>query len=348
MITAQEVHIEIQQQTQKIASNVFDKFLPEEIDWIYNKNEARFIESNVRPKGTAGRFEINEASLDDLQTILVKDYEAITFKQKDGLCYGVLPDNYTYLVNDRSLVLSNCSSLFTTNTSTYSEVVGKLKFPNSTKLVSPYYSTFNIIINGITVFDIADYNISSGLSSVNEKFVLVNLVREELIDEAYTIYWERYRDVYERNTFIIVSNSAMTGSITIDSVTNSMTTSISTYNIYDPNVEVESNNRLTKSNRLPDVLFNNVFHKSIPRSPVSNLVDGKIFVNYSEKRFIVNKLLIDYIRRPQKLSLILDNSSELPETAVRKICDLSAEYIKVLVESPAYQQKLQDNMVRME
>lgn len=349
MVTALEIHIEINQGLQRIASNVYDQFLPEEIDWIFNKIQNRFIESNVRPdKEGNGRFEINEVALDDIQPIVILNKEIITFREKENVCYAILPPEYQYLLNDRSGVLSNCSDSFTFDTTDKLEYIGQLTFTNSTKVSSNYYSTFNIFINGETIFNIQDYDISVGLSTVNQKFVIINLVLEVLTFTGYNIYWERYRDIYKKDTFIFVSDSTMTGSITIDSVTNSLTISDNTYKIFNNTMEMESPNRLTKTNILPDVLYNNVYTKTIPRSPVSSMATDKLYVNYTEKRFIVNRVFIDYVRKPTNLSLILNKSCELPESAVRKICDLVVEYMKNLIESPGYQMKLQDNMVRMQ
>lgn len=349
MLTAQEVQIEINQIVQKFTSNAYDDFLPEEIDWIYNKVRDRFILSCVRPKADgSGGFQINEAYADYISTIIKRNVELTTYKEKVDEAYSMLPGNYSYLLNDRSYVLSDCSDSFTANTTSHTEYIGKLLFSNSPKTTAKYYDTFNIVLNGTTIFDINNYNISAGLNAKNEKFVLIHLVLEVLRRDGINVYWERYRNTYERDTFIIVSSTQPTGSIIIDTLTNILQVSSSSLQVFNSTFEKEVPNRLTKTTALPDVKSNNVFHKPIPNSPVTTLADNKLYVFYSEKRFIVNKLIIDYVRKPQKLSLILNNSCELPEIGVLKCCELAGEYIKNIIESPAYQSKLQDNIVRME
>ncbi len=349
MLTAQEVHIEINQIIQKITSNAYDKFLPEEIDWIYNKIRDRFILSCVKPKADgSGGFQVDEAFADYIQTIIERNKELITYKEKTDEAYCLLPSNYNYLLNDRSYVLSDCSTSFTSNTTTSTIYIGKLLFSDSTETNSNCYSTFNIVLNNQIVFNISNYNISDGLNSKNEKFVLIHLVLEVLTKLGFNIYWERYNNIYERDTFLIVSSTISSGFITIDTVVNNIRNVTSSVQVFNSTFEKEVPNRLTKTTALPDVRFNNIFHKTIPNSPISSLANNKIYVFYSEKRFIVNKLIIDHVRKPTKLSLILNNSCELPEIGVLKVCELAGEYIKNIIESPAYQMKLQDNMVRME
>lgn len=346
MLTALECHIEVNQGFQKVASNIYDYFQPEEIDWVLNKNVDRFIEKCIKRKPN-GAFEINQVFADDIQALIKKNVNLTVFRSNAREAYGVLPRDYKYLINDRSIIVSDCTTGFNTTTTNRSEFVGVLNFPDSNRIATPYYASFIITINGVVEFNVANYKISTGLNSVNEKFVLIHLVLEELTKKGYKIYWERYRDLYEANSFIIVSDTVTTGSLLVDTVTTTLVSTETVYQTFMAGSESEVPNRLTNSAALYNVLDTNVYYKTIPRSPVSNLADDRLFIFYSE-RFIVNTLVIDYIRKPRKISLILDQSSELSEDALRKVCDLSVEYLKNIIESPAYQLKLQDNMVRME
>jgi len=348
MLTALEYHIEVGQGFQKAASNVYDYFQPEEIDYCLNKHVDRFIERCVRPrKDGSGAFEINEASLADIQNIIKKDHTLTVYKAGEDKGYALMPRDYNYLLNDRSIMVSDCTTNFTTDVTGKSEYIGLLRFTDSVKGSAPYYNTLSITINGNTVFDIVNYKISTGLNAVNEKFVIIHLILEVLTSRGINVYWERYRDLYEQDKFIIVSDIALTGSINIDGTVNVMTVSSTSYDIFMSGSEKEVTNRLTNSAALPSVLNDNVLYKSISRSPVSNLAGNKLFIFHS-KRFIVNTAVIDYVRKPRKISLLLNQSCDLSENAARKICDLTVEYLKNIVESPAYQLKVQDNLLRME
>ncbi len=349
MLTAREIHIEIGQSTQEIASNIYDKFLVEEIDWIYNKVRDRFIESCVRPrKDSSGAFELNQTSADDIRDIIIRDFESPTLRDKAGKAYINLPSDYLFLLNDRSGVISDCSNDFTLVTSNSIEYRGTLEFDDS-QADTNFYSEVIITINGEIVFDIQDYDISEGLNSVNEKFVIINLILETLNRAGYNVYWERYSTIYSRDTFIFVGDSTFTGTILVDGISTSLVPSSVTNQIFtDEEPEFEVPNRLTNSGALYDILKNNTFHKTIPKSPITNLASNQLYVFYDEERFIVNRLFIDYIMIPPKMSLPLNQSCVLSSSAQRKVCDLVAEYIKNIIASPEYETKLKDNIIRME
>lgn len=76
-MTAQEMHDAFDQLLQKNASNVFDNFLDEEIDYFLNRAQLRFIKdrysalSNMKGKG----FDQSWKRMDDLRTLVTTHYE---------------------------------------------------------------------------------------------------------------------------------------------------------------------------------------------------------------------------------------------------------------------------------
>jgi hypothetical protein len=137
-MNAQEIHIDINLGLQKIASNVYRKFFPEEIDWIYNRVRGRFISSKVTPsKDGNGRFEVNQASLDDIQVLIETDFSLPSYRFNDNKVFAILPSNYQYLINDRSQIITDCSGAF--QTSNVDQKIGYLRFAN-TVATSSFYS----------------------------------------------------------------------------------------------------------------------------------------------------------------------------------------------------------------
>lgn len=349
MLTAKEIHIDIDQGLRKVASNVYRKLYPEEIDWAFNKVTERFIASLVTPdKNGSGSFQVNQSKLDDIQNIIESGYELDVFYKDEERGYGVLPSNYMYLVNDKSKILTDCSENFTlSHDVVYNEYISVLKFKDSIGNAGIYYNQLELYINTVKVFDIENYSISAGLTAANEKFVLINLILDVLTKANFKIYWERYKDLYHNESFIIVSNTAVTSSITVDTIIELGINSFTTLNRFTTIYDKVVNNRLLSSSKLNESLYNNVFTKSIQKSPITNLASNYLYF-FHTKRLIPYRLIIDYVRKPRKISLILNHSSDLSEQAVRKVTDLTIEYLKLTLESESYNAKVQDNQLRME
>jgi len=352
-MTAKEMHIGVEQGLQRHNSYVFDDFLPEEIDLVLNKVTKRFIDDKFRKDNVSKGFQPNQGNLDDIQFLIEKDVKLPAFLDfTNDKAYCVLPSNYLYLINNRSKINDNCKLVNFTEVEPFTENYLVYTLKNSENEENPY-DEFKIIFNGVTIFDIDKYLISQGLSVNEEKFVIKNLVIDEIRNNLPTgvigIYWERYRNSYYPDSFIVVTHTnPVNNRIIID----------------EENIEVELvaveglersvlpalkevNNRLTKSENFSQVLYDNVFHRTIPRSPVSEL--SKNFLNvYFNKKFIVNSIVIDYVRNPQNISLYLNRSCELSESVHERIVDLAVEFIKNTIEQPSYDTKVKDNLLRGE
>jgi hypothetical protein len=90
-------------------------------------------------------------------------------------------------------------------------------------------------------------------------------------------------------------------------------------------------------------LYYSLKHPSMkPRKsePISNLADSKLFI-YSDGKFIVPEVMIDYIRQPKKVSLKFNHNCDLASSTHRKICDLALVYILNDTANPKLQSTLQ-------
>jgi len=111
-MTVQEMHYALDQGLQKVASSVYDYFLPEESDFWLNRAQERFIKQRLHPEGDPKKlgFSKNEKRLNDLRAIIEVDFEdqpatidpTVTFVDFD------LPMNYMFLVNARVSVYIAC------------------------------------------------------------------------------------------------------------------------------------------------------------------------------------------------------------------------------------------------
>ena len=109
-MTVAEMHFAVEQGLQKVGSNSFDTFLPEELDFSLNKMQERFIKqrfwnkSDPKQSGYYG----TQKRIDDLRVLTVLDYSddvsamSVIVDHEDF----DLPTDYMFLVNSRVKVLS--------------------------------------------------------------------------------------------------------------------------------------------------------------------------------------------------------------------------------------------------
>lgn len=346
-----EMHIEIQQGTQNLSSNTRRKLLSDEIDWLLNKNLERYIQARVKPRPDgSGGFQVDQLAADSIRTLL--KYRDITPEQYDGYCQAYLPDDYMHLIRDESKSLNLCGAAEPETTNTAEEVVifelppakGKgtpTKF--YTDLTSIYINSKTYVLsdllkqNGVTTF--------SGLSSSAEGFLIrdfwLNHVRNVLRKE---LYWENYRDIYKRNSFIApVSQVGAGANATSDSEPGCTSEASCSYVTHTTAGDWRAN-RLESSERIGN-LQNTAFWKSSHLSPISELYGGYLKI-YTDESFIVTKVRVNYVKKPRRMSLVLGLDCELPEQFHQGLCDQTIEYVKGLYQDPSWETKLQDNMLR--
>lgn len=204
--------------------------------------------------------------------------------------------------------------------------------------------------------------IYTGYSSQKEAFYCIDWILEFVNrrlpvvlsngDILTGIYWEQYSNTYVPNTFLLVIQRIAVSSAQFVLSYDNKTFTSSTLNstVYQTssiaqNLCTEVSNRLVKPGRLNDVLSNNYFYKTSPLNPVSYLESNKINV-YFDKRFIVNKIIIDYIRKPRRIDLNLNQTSELKESLQYELIDYCIEYAKMTINNPTWKDNLQDSMLR--
>ena len=111
-MTVQEMHYAVDQGLQKVASSVYDYFLPEEVDFWLNRAQERFIKQRLGKVSDPKRLGFSETTkrLDDLRLIVTSDYEdsVVPNGTVDYINFD-LPIDYMFLINARVLMhLDHC------------------------------------------------------------------------------------------------------------------------------------------------------------------------------------------------------------------------------------------------
>jgi hypothetical protein len=351
----QEMHIEIDQALQRVGSYVYDNFEAVELDLILNKMVMRYIDDKFRQDRMSEGFADEQGDLDDIQYLIEYDKSLPALLDTTfGKTYGMLPSDYLYLLNDRTRMNDNCNLDLTTSQPYIQENMLVLPFDDTTKVTAPFYDTMVITIGALTLLNQSipiDDNCEKHLVKNEILDVINQSIREGILTGVKGIYWERYRNTYRKESFIIITDSTLvgqTGTLSIDGTDITATTTlIPSLTISNLPFTNEVDNRLVKSQFLPSNLFSNAYYKPNRRNPVSSLSKDRLHVYY-DKKYIPTEILIDYVRMPQKISLSLNKSCELKEESHPKIIDLAVEYIKNTIEQRSYTTKVQDNQLRSE
>lgn len=366
--TAFEMHLEVLQGLQKVDGFQQDIFLPQEIDLHLNREQDRLIAVIFNKE-----FEDKQLRLDYIRNVVVKNRTLETFipmageyGYEENMVYGVLPEDYLHLVNDRSLVTYStspglCVDLGVVLTEVVTERMAVLSFPVSTKPSGPYFNNFKLtaIVSGSDVTLYTAPKILQNQPDEEGAYTIIRNIQETPI-EGYTLYWEKYRNYYYPNSFIILTENPNTSSYrfsmeTAEEAPDVQTTAVvQSYNYqqYDETAvaEIEGRTAMSHENRLmeADNLYEqnrNVFFRTKRKEPISAVDSGYLRV-YRDKSYIVTSLSIDYVRRPRQISLALNQSCELAGNAPRLIVDGCIEYLKRILENPAYKVMQEDNITR--
>ena len=355
-MTPREIHIAIDLGLQKLGSFAYDNIKPEYIDYAFNRmGDAYITEKTTKeldPKNIG--FEDTQSRLSMIRELIEEEpltvYNEVTNKRQ----HCVLPWNYFTFIEAESEVISSCNNTAVTYTTTSAnEYISTLSFKQSDFGGTPPNPPFaNVkvykVISGTPteIFDFADF--SDGLDDIEEIFTVKNKILDE-INRTQTnikVYWEKYRDEFLPDTFIFVSSdSGFSGqSMRIDytaSLTASDAFSTESYTKVSAGSgtnfdELTSYCRLL-SNEETYHMMAHPFGTTSSASPILNILGDKLAI-YINERFILKGLTLKYIRKPQGLSLPLNQSYGIQDSrAIAKIVDMTVEYLLAAIESQGLQ-----------
>lgn len=352
-MTIQQMHIELNQSLQKIAANTTRKFLSEELDWVLNKIQTRFIQKKLRPDPRVkGKVSVDQMDYDALRNLIVTTYDLTTKIVSPIKVKAVLPSDYMHLLADSSYIVKECNVPAGTAASTSTAVVYSIiKVTQSSLTTAPYYATASMTVNTETINIPADLPTSAQYSGYKAKTDLDELIAYYIMifkSRGIQLYWE-YCDGIYRPGCLIYPGTLSASNWTVDGVTTNVTTTVSNTEavcVRTPLYEEFNSNRLEPPELIPDLL-GTPFYVSSPETAISELSNNILYV-YKTSSFRISGVSINYIRKPRRLSLSLGVNCELAEEYHQAICDLSVEYIKGRMEDAQGQQLvLQDTENRV-
>ena len=341
--TVEESHAYIEQHLQRQGAFRKDKQRFQAVDLPINTAISKFVRDSVKPVNNTDRFEINESRRQDIQSIITLNKELTLIEYDGNISYSAnLPPDFKYLINDRTILVEDCETEFTNSSETIIERYICFDFANSQAASGDMYKNINIII------DTTSYPITTvGFTSVKDKVYLISVIINEFKNQGIDIYWETYKNVFTPSSFILpTTNLTKVFKIFVDSVElvkkNIDKTITKTKNILTNTINAV--NRNTKNDFVHNLL-KSYYSKSTPLSPVSTIGNGSLVV-YTNKKFIVVKIIIDYVRQPRPVNLSLNHGIELHEDTHDRICDIAVEILKKQIEDDSLQVEVQHNQLR--
>lgn len=359
-MNAKEMHIGLDLVLRKLNSTRLGSLLPEEKDWLLTEAQLQFIRNRVNAKSNPlmQGFEETTARYQDIQNVLVNKAIPV-YKRDAGSVFAFIPSNCMIPLKGVGKVAISCDEIASTEVpqSIYYCVV---PFADDTAVAAPYYTPFKLELTNLalatsTLFSTVGTAYAGGLPTIDSKFELINLTLEELNSiPGLEVRWERWNDLYFKDSFIFFFTDTVTGlpvNNTSVTLTNGLTVTVNNFtsivlttltNTITDLVTVPI--RLGQSNMIEDLLIHSA-GKTIPMNPLGE-IEGDKFITYHTKKFILNGMQFRFIRKPRRISLVLNQSCELRPTVHEQVVNLAADRLKAILAAQDYPLSIKQNSIQ--
>lgn len=341
-MTAQEIHIGLDIQLQKINTNSTRNILPEEKDWLFNEQVTRFIngvvreQSNFKQKG----FQEDIKRLKDIQPLVCKkDILIEHINDKEGK-FILPPYCFSPIRTDVAFFKKCEASKYTKTTKTENLFI--IKFPEGDT-----EHKIDIVLNGETqtIFD------TERLPSNYIKGVYFNLLRAFEIkirnlfrEDKYKgleLYFENYGDLYLENTFFIKGSTSLSDIKFIGSTSRlKIIKKELKYPIHTSEKEIVNTARLSNEEK-EMYKIKSYLSPSLQESPLYSIQRyfGEV---YYPKNTIAKKVSFHYICKPQLIDVYLGQGLNLDRAICEEIIVHTARFIKALIDSNNYEKYINE------
>lgn len=348
-MTVREMHLEVNQSLQQVAANRTRKYLSEEIDWVLNKIQARFVQQCLRPirADTSGKYRFaDQLRADALRSLIV--YKTVTCYYKSlGVVQAALPADYQYLMTDVSEYYLKCTQ--TPTEVTTNEDYHVLRLNKTSAPTAPYYVTGTFQIGGTVLSlpgSLSNFSNYTGFAAKEDVIFLKDWILSYLWRNGVEVYWEKYGSIFEPDCFIIPGPLPVPLTLSWDGVgvTQIVTKFQSRTRYTVTGTKQQIDNRLLSPYDVTSIYT--PYYAPSSQTPASELVDNSLLV-YHDVNTIVDGVFLSYVRKPQPISLSLGLNCEINPDFHQTICDMATEYIMKQVKDEGNGLKTQDNETRV-
>lgn len=345
--TVKEMHLAIDLGLQQINSNRKQSILPEWKDMALNYAVLQFIETRTNPKTNIKRegLEDTQKRYDDLRD-LKRSFVSPIYLHNNSL-FSILPPDYLKYISFGVKVKYDKFNKI--NTIGSKDIHARiLKFPDDTN--NPAYNKFRIVRkdsdnNNTTLFHIDDYANISNLYGRESKFVIINLVLQELnLLDGYEVYWERWSTYYYKDSFIIITTKNNNHYINYgdkkdDSWVSSDTYKLFRYNIFKQEGKYSPANPVSSIHEFSNNFYNN---RNKHLNPDLFLSDGNIYLKEGDN-YVATELSMIYYKKPRLINIHTNTNCEIQVN--REIVDLAIQRLKAYIKDEGYQHIVNENQI---
>lgn len=352
----EEMHIGIDMELQKVSTYTQRNLQPQEIDWFLNKEVIKFIKqrteplSNLKRKGaddTIKRYE----DLSDLTKEKELDIE-LNSDNTIGTC--ILPDDYYSYISSNSNVKQLCDGVTNTfETKSLYVCVVPLTFTNNL-VVTEYKIEINEDSGDTELFRLSTSLPSGYIQNVDinkQRFMLLKGIKIKLptaleshSSNTYSLYWERYKDMFYNNSFIIVSTTPFNSISTTTNLDAPVVFSSEQkdYKVLSDSSILWAKNRIVEDEFLQE-MKGSYLSKSSPESPILSIEQGILKIEFPIST-ICKKVKLRYTSNPTILDKALSNNLNMKDTIANEIVSNTVRFLKGVFKGD-YQTYLNENVM---
>ena len=348
-MTIREMHISLDVHLNKIDSNKFANFQPEDKDLILNAAQIRFLKNRINDWSVESRglgFQEVQKRLDDVQQ-LVEPATLPVYKLDSDHVYAILPSNYFSLVDDASYVKRNCRGVDTTESATslyYYELPLEGLVPYTSLTITD--GSVNPAATEVELLNVSNLPYYTSISDEDLKFSLVNLIIQEVNKiDGYSAYYEVFNTTYKRDTMFIVKETNDLDILYLTDLASGYslnTLSLTSITTSESITSKKFANRLTRTD-IKNNLAVDPFGKTIYHSPISEIKRGRLEIQHNDN-FIIDSVAINYIRWPRLMDINFGSNCELSANVHHEIVDLAVQRMKAEISENNYAAIVQETL----
>lgn len=350
-MTVFELHLSIDQKLQEQGSYQHDRIFPEAKDIALNEAQDEILEQIIDDNVTESKVRLTHA-----RPLLERNL-AIPLTASDlesHVVSGRIPPYIYTFLNLRAQVYTHktCGSL-PNYTQAKPFVYAELPFPESQETAGPYYLSLEIVNNADTVIYSLPASLSGRFLSKDQKYEIINDIIDTLNirtstrnvqwengnfliwstagDTSFTLRYNKTGDVLDQTVTVAVTNPA---ELTFNNIS------------YAGDTNLSGNACPVRWVKNEDLYIKKLNKFTGPKVNEPFFITGQHFlwVNY-HKDSIVTNVYADYIRKPKKISLILNRTSELDPSVHPQIVDRAVEILKQNIQDQSIQGDVQYNQI---
>ena len=333
----QEMHIALDMALQQINSNRQQSISIDHKDMALNYAVLQFVETRTNPKTNIKQEGTEDTTkrYDDIKDLKRVSINKAYINGNKAISY--LPvDYYKYLEFGTNLKYTKFNNYNTESIDFHYYV---LPFPDS-KEDRINYTKFTIKGDRDPIFTTSDYTGLPNLYNKDAKFMIINLVLEELNKiEGIDVYWEYFGNVYKKQSFIIVNigESVIHQSYTISYDRESFTSKHinDKYNTYESIKDVIEKPVEINSSEFTINGNNNSYHnKNRHLKPKGDILNNKLEIEIPNNTYITTVKCI-YLKKPRLISYRHNQMCEIQVN--REIIDLAVTKLQAYMKDNGYQ-----------